>query len=144
MVFALVNKAMLITQLKYVLFAHLFPTDLSSMEFVQSAQEIWSMMEFLLADAQLVKPLKDQNASANVKTTSFWTLMVTAILVVPIKLFREENVFVPLDSHLMIVESVPCLVLQANLSFKELVLHAHSTLFTTLESMAAHAPLAIT
>lgn len=125
MVFAFVNKVMLITQLKSVLFAQLFPTDLSSMEFVQSAQEIWSMMEFLLADAQLVKPLKDPNASVNVKTTKFWTPMVIAILVVPIKLFQEENVFVPLDSHLMIVEFVPCLVLQVNLSSKEPVLHAH-------------------
>jgi hypothetical protein len=114
------------------------------MEFAQSVPEIWFMMEFPPADAQLVKLLKDLNVSANVKTTNFWTPMVTAILVVPIKLFQEENAFVPLDFHLMIVESVLSHALQVNLSSKELVLHALSTLFTTLELMVALAPLDIT
>lgn len=144
MVFVLVNKVMPITQLKSARSALLFPTDSLLMEFAQSAQEIWCMMEFPPADAQLVKPLKDLNVSVNVKMTNFWTLMVTAILAVPIKLFQEENAFAPLDSHLMIVESVLFLVLQVNLSSKVLVLHALLTLFITLELMDAHAPLDIT
>lgn len=134
------TKVMLTIQPKFAQYVQLSPMDSSSMEYAQFVLEIWFMMEYLHADALLEKLPKDLNASVNVKMTNSLIPRATVTLAQPIKSFQEENVYVQLATHSIVVVYALFLALPDSSPSKEHVQLALSTQSLTQPSMDAHAP----